>query len=61
MHPDIQVRNPGFTKEDYEAVLKATSGITNVIWLRMELKATTYHGHIDLCRFVNEDCYHRRN
>jgi agmatine deiminase len=22
MHPDIQVRNPNFTKEDYEAVFK---------------------------------------
>jgi agmatine deiminase len=28
MHPDIQVRNPNFTKADYEAVL-GVLGITN--------------------------------
>jgi hypothetical protein len=39
MHPVFKF-GPGFTKEDYEAVLKNT-GITNVIWLGMELKATT--------------------
>jgi agmatine deiminase len=33
MHPDIQVRNPNFTKADYEAVFKEYLGITNVIWL----------------------------
>jgi hypothetical protein len=38
MHPDIQVRNPGFTKEDYEAVLK-NAGITNDLARGMELKA----------------------
>jgi agmatine deiminase len=55
MHPDIQVRNPNFTKADYEAVFKEYLGITNVIWLATELKETI-HGHIDdLCRFVNED------
>jgi agmatine deiminase len=54
MHPDIQVRNPNFTKADYEAVFKEYLGITNVIWV-MVLKAMT-HGHIDdLCRFINED------
>ena len=56
MHPDIQVRNPGFTKADYEAVFKEYLGITNVIWLSDGIEGDDTHGHIDdLCRFVNED------
>lgn len=56
MHPDIQVRNPNFTKEDYEAVFKEYLGITNVIWLGDGIEGDDTHGHIDdLCRFVNED------
>jgi agmatine deiminase len=56
MHPTIQVRNPNFTKEDYEAVFKEYLGITNVIWLGEGIEGDDTHGHIDdLCRFVNED------
>jgi agmatine deiminase len=56
MHPDIQVRNPGFSKEDYEAVFREYLGITNVIWLGYGIEGDDTHGHIDdLCRFVNED------
>jgi agmatine deiminase len=56
LHPDIQVRNPGFTKEDYEAVFKEYLGITNIIWLGDGIEGDDTHGHIDdLCRFVNED------
>jgi len=56
MHPTIQVRNPGFTKTDYEAVFKEYLGITNVIWLGEGIEGDDTHGHIDdLCRFVNED------
>ena len=56
MHPDIQVRNPNFTKADYEAVFKEYLGITNVIWLGNGIEGDDTHGHIDdLCRFVNED------
>ena len=56
MHPDIQVRNPNFSKEDYEAVFKEYLGITNVIWLGDGVEGDDTHGHIDdLCRFVNED------
>jgi agmatine deiminase len=56
MHPDIQVRNPSFTKADYEAVFKEYLGITNVIWLGDGIEGDDTHGHIDdLCRFVNED------
>ena len=56
LHPDIQVRNPDFTKADYEAVFKEYLGITNVIWLGDGIEGDDTHGHIDdLCRFVNED------
>lgn len=56
MHPDIQVRNPNFTKADYEAVFKEFLGITNVIWLGNGVEGDDTHGHIDdLCRFINED------
>ena len=56
LHPDIQVRNPNFTKADYEAVFKEYLGITNVIWLGDGIEGDDTHGHIDdLCRFVNED------
>lgn len=56
MHPTIQVRNPDFTKADYEAVFKEYLGITNVIWLGNGIEGDDTHGHIDdLCRFVNEN------
>ncbi|MFH6967400.1 agmatine/peptidylarginine deiminase [Flavobacterium sp. FlaQc-28] len=56
MHPTIQVRNQGFTKEDYEVVFKEYLGVTNVIWLGDGIEGDDTHGHIDdLCRFVNED------
>lgn len=56
LHPSIQVRNPGFTKADYEAIFKEYFGVTNTIWLGDGIKGDDTHGHIDdLCRFVNED------
>lgn len=52
----IQVRNPGFTKSDYEAVFGRYLGITNVIWLNKGIVGDDTHGHVDdLCRFVNRD------
>ena len=54
LDPEIQVRNPGFTKADYEAVFKTYFGITNTIWLHSGVAGDDTHGHIDdLCRFVN--------
>jgi agmatine deiminase len=56
MHTDIQVRNPGFSCSDYEAIFREFLGITNVIWLGDGIAGDDTHGHIDdLCRFVNED------
>lgn len=51
----VQVRNPGFTKRDYEEVLKAYLGITNILWLGKGIAGDDTHGHVDdLCRFVNQ-------
>ncbi len=56
LHPNIQVRNAGLTKEDYEAAFKTYLGVTNVIWLGDGIVGDDTHGHIDdLARFVNED------
>jgi len=56
LHPTIQVRNPGFTRDDYEAVFHEYLGINKVIWLGDGITGDDTHGHIDdLCRFVNED------
>ncbi|MBK9098975.1 MAG: agmatine deiminase family protein [bacterium] len=52
----IQIRNPGFTKQDYFEVFKKYFGITNVIWLGKGIVGDDTHGHVDdLCRFVNDD------
>lgn len=52
----IQVRNPGFTKADYEAVFKEYLGVTNVIWLGNGIVGDDTHGHVDdLSRFVDAE------
>ncbi|WP_339731177.1 agmatine deiminase family protein [uncultured Gimesia sp.] len=49
-----QVRNPGFTKEDYAAVFEEYLGVTHVIWLGDGIEGDDTHGHVDdICRFVN--------
>jgi agmatine deiminase len=56
LDPKIQVRNPNFSKADYEAVFKEYLGITHVIWLGNGIEGDDTHGHVDdLARFVNED------
>lgn len=56
LHPDIQVRNPNFTKADYEAIFREYLGITHIIWLGDGIEGDDTHGHIDdLARFVSED------
>jgi agmatine deiminase len=56
LDPDVQIRNPGFSKADYEAVFSEYLGISNTIWLGKGIVGDDTHGHIDdLCRFVNEN------
>ena len=49
-----QVRNPGFSHADYEAVFRKYLGVQSVIWLGKGIAGDDTHGHVDdLCRFVN--------
>lgn len=50
---DVQVRNPGFTRADYERMFAETLGITKTIWLGEGCVGDDTHGHIDdIARFV---------
>lgn len=50
----VQVRNPGFTRDDYNQVFKTCYGAPNVLWLGRGIVGDDTHGHVDdLCRFVN--------
>jgi agmatine deiminase len=54
LDPEVQVRNPGFTHADYEAVFASALGITNTIWLANGIVGDDTHGHVDdFCRFIN--------
>ncbi|KAF0142456.1 MAG: agmatine deiminase [Stygiobacter sp.] len=56
MDQATQVRNPGFTKNDYEKAFAAYLGIKKIIWLGKGIAGDDTHGHVDdLCRFVNYD------
>jgi agmatine deiminase len=53
LDPVVQVRNPGFTRADVEAVLNDALGVTNILWLGRGIAGDDTHGHVDdLCRFV---------
>ena len=48
-----QVRNPGMSKREMEAVFRDFLGAWNVVWLGRGLAGDDTHGHVDdLCRFV---------
>jgi len=56
MDPEIQIRNIGFSKEDYENVFREYLGVTNTIWLGEGIEGDDTHGHVDdICRFVNRN------
>ena len=53
---DVQVRNPGFGREDYERVFAEWLGIRRTIWLGEGCVGDDTHGHIDdIARFVTPD------
>jgi agmatine deiminase len=50
-----QVRNPGFSRRDYEQVFATALGATNTIWLGKGIVGDDTHGHVDdLARFTDE-------
>ena len=50
---DTQIRNKGFTREDYEAVFEHYLGAHNTIWLGHGIVGDDTHGHVDdITRFV---------
>ncbi|MFW6324093.1 MAG: agmatine deiminase family protein [Desulfovibrionales bacterium] len=51
-----QIRNQGFTREDYEELFREWFGIDSVIWLPGGIAGDDTHGHVDdICRFVSPD------
>lgn len=53
---NVQVRNSGFSREDYEEVFAKYLGISKVIWLGNGIVGDDTHGHVDdITRFVSVD------
>jgi agmatine deiminase len=53
---DVQIRNPGLTRADYERVFADWLGISQTIWLGEGCVGDDTHGHIDdVARFVDRD------
>ncbi|HUQ47654.1 MAG TPA: agmatine deiminase family protein [Gemmatimonadaceae bacterium] len=51
---DVQVRNPGMTRSEYEASFAEYLGITNTIWLGEGCVGDDTHGHVDdIARFAS--------
>lgn len=52
---EIQVRNPGVSREDVERILADSLGAINVLWLGKGIAGDDTHGHVDdFCRFVDK-------
>lgn len=51
---DTQIRNPGFTRADYEAVFAQYLGAQHTVWLEAGIVGDDTHGHVDdITRFVS--------
>ncbi len=54
LDPEVQVRNPGMRRLEYERMLKEYLGVAHVFWLGKGVAGDDTHGHVDdICRFVN--------
>ncbi len=50
---DVQTRNPGLTRQQYEAAFEEWLGITKTVWLGEGCVGDDTHGHVDdIARFV---------
>ena len=50
----VQVRNPGMSKAELEAVFARNLGVRRVLWLRGGIAGDDTHGHVDdVARFVS--------
>lgn len=53
---DVQVRNPGMTRADYESAFREYLGIQRTVWLGEGTVGDDTHGHIDdVARFTDEN------
>ncbi len=53
---DVQVRNPGLTRRDYEDVFNHYLGCHDTIWLGSGCAGDDTHGHVDdIARFAGRD------
>ena len=53
---DVQARNPGLGRREYEQAFQDHLGINEVIWLNRGIAGDDTHGHIDdLARFTSAD------
>jgi agmatine deiminase len=53
---DVQVRNPGMSRSDYERAFRQWLGITHTVWLGEGCVGDDTHGHVDdIARFVGPD------
>lgn len=53
---DVQVRNPGLTREGYEAAFRDYLGVRQTLWLGAGCAGDDTHGHVDnVARFVAPD------
>ncbi len=54
LDPAVQVRNPGYSRADYETLFKQQLGARNTVWLGRGIAGDDTHGHIDdLARFIS--------
>jgi agmatine deiminase len=52
---DVQVRNPGLERQDYEQIFRDYLGAPRAIWLHNGIAGDDTHGHVDdLARFTDE-------